>query len=101
MELNEIINRISRLRTRENLSARELSLRIDKSEAYINRLEYRRNFEPSVSVINDIAEVCNSSLAEFFYYDMDQYKNDKKILDLLKKAKPELKQAIMQILENV
>lgn len=39
MELNEIINRISQLRTREGLSARELSLRIGKNEAYINRLE--------------------------------------------------------------
>ncbi len=100
MELNEIIKRISQLRTREKLSARELSLRIGKNEAYINRLEYRKNFEPSISVINDITQVCDSSLEEFFYYDIDQYQNDKYIIQLLKKSKPEIKQAIIKILEN-
>lgn len=80
MELKEVIERISLLRVREGLSARELSLRIGKNEAYINRLEYRKNFEPSISVINDISEACNSSL---------------------RKAKPEIKQSIINILENM
>lgn len=100
MELNDIIDRISQLRTRAGLSARELSLRIGKNEAYINRLEYRKNFEPSVSVINDIAEACNSSLEEFFYYDITQFEKDKHIILLLKKAKPEIKDSIIKILEN-
>ena len=55
MELLEIIEHISAVRTKANLSARELSLRIGKNESYINRLEYRKNFEPSISVIADIA----------------------------------------------
>jgi len=100
MELNEIINRISQLRTREGLSARELSLRIGKNEAYINRLEYRKNFEPSISVINDIVEACNSSLEEFFYYDMNQYNKDKEIIDLLKNASPITKESIINLLKN-
>lgn len=66
MELYEIIERISKLRTRSGLSVRELSLRIGKNETYINRLEYRKIFEPSVSVINDIVEACDASLEEFF-----------------------------------
>lgn len=94
MELKEVIERISLLRVREGLSARELSLRIGKNEAYINRLEYRKNFEPSISVINDISEACNSSLEE-------EYKNDKKIINLLRKVKPEIKQSIINILENM
>lgn len=100
MQLEEIINRISKLRTREGLSARELSIRIGKNEAYINRLEYRKNFEPSISVINDIAEACNSSLSEFFYYDINAYQDDKHIIFLLSKANPEIKEAIIKILEN-
>ena len=84
MNLEQIIERISQLRTRVGLSARELSLRIGKNEAYINRLEYRKNFEPSISVISDIAEACNSSMEEFFYYDIEQYRIDKKIIELLK-----------------
>ena len=100
MELNEIINRISQLRTREGLSAREVSLRIGKNEAYINRLEYRKNFEPSISVINDIVEACNSSLEEFSYYDMSQHKKDKEIIDLLKNASPITKESIINLLKN-
>ncbi len=100
MELIEIINRISQLRTRAGLSARELSIRIGKNEAYINRLEYRKNFEPSISVINDIAEACGSSLQEFFYYDILQYKEDKKILELLKHTNDKKKQAIIDLLTN-
>lgn len=99
MNLEEIINRISQLRTRESLSARELSLRIGKNEAYINRLEYRKNFEPSISVINDIAIACNSSIEEFFYYDISQYKKDKEIIELLKNTPENKKEAIIQILK--
>lgn len=99
MNLEEIINRISQLRTREGLSARELSLRINKNEAYINRLEYRKNFEPSISVINDIAVACNSSLEEFFYYNINQYKTDKELIELLKNTPESKKQAIIQLLK--
>ena len=100
MELNESINRISQLRIREGMSARELSLRIGKNEAYINGLGYRKNFEPSISVINDIAEACNSSLEEFFYYDIKSFSKDKQIINPLEKAKPEIKEAVIKILEN-
>lgn len=101
MQLEEIIDRISKLRTREGLSARELSLRIGKNEAYINRLEYRKNFEPSISVINDIVESCNSTLEEFFYYDIGAFQKDKYIISLLSKAKPDVKDAIIKLLENI
>lgn len=101
MELDEVVNRISKLRTRAELSARELSIRIGKNEAYINRLEYRKNFEPSISVINDIVEVCNSSLSEFFYYNIDSYQKDREIISLLSRANDNVKDAIIKILENL
>lgn len=46
MERTEIINRISFLRTRANLSARALSIKIGKNEGYINRLEAKKDFFP-------------------------------------------------------
>ncbi len=100
MELNEIIKRISILRTKANLSARELSLRIGKNESYINRLEYRKNFEPSISVIADIAEACGSSFEEMFYYDINQYALDKEIILSLQKTSTKKKQAILELLNN-
>lgn len=100
MELLEIIERVSAIRTKANLSARELSLRIGKNESYINRLEYRKNFEPSISVISTIAEVCGSSLEEMFYYDINQYSKDKEIISLLKKCNEKKKQAIIDLLNS-
>lgn len=100
MELEEIIKRISIIRIRAGLSARELSLRIGKNEAYINRLEYRKNFEPSISVINDIAEACGSSLEELFYYDVNEYENDKGIIETLSKLKAEKKKALLDFLNS-
>ncbi len=100
MELVEIIERISKLRTRANLSARELSLRIGKNESYINRLEYRKNFEPSITVISEIAEACGSSLEELFYYDIGQYCKDKEIISLLKTCNDKKKKAIIDLLNS-
>ena len=98
--LDDVIRRISVIRTRANLSARELSLRIGKSEAYINRLECRKNFEPSISVIGEIIEACGSTPAEFFYHDLAQYKTDHEIIDLLKCCKNDTKkQAILALLK--
>lgn len=98
MELIEIIDRISHIRTKKGLSARELSLRIGKNPSYINRLEYRKDFEPTVGVINDIIEVCDSSFEEFFHYDMDEYQADKQILDLIKNLSQEKKDALIKFL---
>lgn len=100
MELLEIIDRISLIRTRANLSARELSLRIGKNESYINRLEYRKNFEPSITVISQIAEECDSSLEELFYYDINQYSKDIEIISLLKSCSDKKKKAIIDLLNS-
>jgi len=101
MDILEIINRISYLRTRANLSARELSLRIGKNEAYINRLEYRKNFEPSITVLLDIISACGSTVDEFFYYDINQYRHDKQVISLLQNCKNhDKKQAIIALLQN-
>lgn len=98
MELNEIIDRISHIRTKKGLSARELSLTIGKNPSYINRLEYRKDFEPTIGVINDIIEACDSSFEEFFHENMDEYQADKKILDLIKKIPEDKKDALIKFL---
>lgn len=101
MKLNDIIARVSRARNIAELSARELSLRIGKNSAYISRLESKNDsFELSTSALLDIIENCNMTEEEFFYYDMEQYKKDKKLIDLLKKVKPEVKDLIIKLLES-
>lgn len=49
MNKKEIIHRISSLRTKANLSARELSLRAGLNAGYVNRLETSADeFSPSI-----------------------------------------------------
>ena len=100
MDKNEIIDRISRLRTRANLSARALSMEIGMNEGYINQLESKRDFSPSMDVLLNIIEVCNSTTEEFFYYNLDNYSKDMKIINLLKKTNQDKKNAIITLLED-
>ena len=102
MDKNDIIAKISQLRTKAGLSARDLSLRIGKNSAYISRLESKNDsFEPSVSALFEIIEACGSTPLEFFYYNSYTYEKDKQIISLLQKAKPEVKDAVIKILENL
>lgn len=100
MTVEEIIDRISAIRTRADLSARTLSLMINKNPAYITQLESKKGFEPSLSVILDICEVCNVSLEEFFYHDMQAYKADQQVIEFLKTLSEKQKNAIMNLYEK-
>ena len=99
MENNDIIERISKLRTKANLSARMLSIKIGKNEGYINRMESKKDFLPTIESLSDILEVCNSSFEEFFYYDLSQYSKDKYIIDLLKNCNEKKKQIVLDLLK--
>ncbi len=97
MDINEIIDRIGIIRTRAHLSARALSLAIGKNAGYINLLESKRNFEPSLSTLLDILQVCNCTPEEFFYEDINRYQTDAKALNFFKTLSESQKQAIMNL----
>ncbi len=98
MSIQEIVERIGIIRTRANLSARALSLTIGKNASYIHLLESEKTtFEPSLSVLLDIIEVCGSTPEEFFYSDLNIYKQDKQALDFFKTLSSYQKEAIMNL----
>lgn len=99
MDNKEIINRISKARTKANLSARALSINAGLNYGYINRLESKKDFLPSLEAFLSILDACDISLEEFFYYDMDAYEQDKEIINLLKNADVEKKNIILSILK--
>lgn len=102
MDKNDVVEKIGIMRTKAGLSARELSLRIGKNSAYISRLESKNDsFEPSVSALLEIISACNSTVEEFFYYDMYAYAKDKEIIELLRTASPTKKEAIIALLKNM
>ena len=98
MEAFEIIERISKLRIRANLSARKLSILIDKNESYIAGLESRKDFLPPLDVLLEIIKVCNSDPMEFFHYSLEEYQTDKKFIELLRNATPAAKSAALSVL---
>lgn len=102
MNKNQLIERIREARKLAGLSARELSLRIYKNEAYISRLESAQNsFEPSISTLLDIIQACGMTEYEFFYpKKIENYKRDSKIIELLKNTNPEIRDAVIKILEH-
>lgn len=101
MNKDDVVARISQLRTKAGLSARDLSLRIGKNSAYISRLESKNDsFEPSVSALLKIIEACGSTPIEFFYYDIYAYEKDKIIIDLLKNVSQIKKEAIINLLKS-
>ncbi len=95
----ELIERISKARTNANLSARALSQKIGMNDGYINRLESKKDFLPSLDVLFKIIEVCGITEEEFFYYDQNQYKIDKEIINDLKNVNQSKKEAIKTLLK--
>ena len=100
MNREDIINKISIARNNANLSARALSQIIDMNENYINRLENKRDFLPSLEVFLKIIEACNLTPDQFFYYDMKAYNKDMDIIKLLRNTSEEKKNAIISLLQN-
>ncbi len=94
-----LVERISSLRVRNNLSQRELSLRIGKESSYINRLEQSK-FIPSVDTLYDIAEACNTDIEEIFYRDAEQYQTDRELLKIFGNLSKEKKELLIRFLEN-
>jgi len=97
----KFIEKISKLRNDNNLSARKLSIQIGKNYGYINKLEHDKNFLPTIDTLFDILETCNTTPAEFFYYDQSQYKNDKEIIELLSRVDDDTKNAIIALLKKI
>jgi len=96
----DIIERISKIRTEANLSARALSQRIELNDGYINRLEFKKDFLPSVDVLLRIIDVCKCSPAKFFYDDMACYDMDMQLLGKLKTLDKETKVLIDNLISR-
>ena len=99
MDLNELVQRIRYFRNKINLSARELSLRIGKSETYINQVECR-NFTVSLPVLFEIIEALEITCAEFYSDNYVAYKQDKEILDTLNALPAERKNSFLDLIKN-
>ena len=94
----QLVIKISKLRTKNNLSAKELSLRIGMSASYINRLE-SEGFMPSMEAIIKIVDVCGCTLEEFFYEDQEKYALDIELAKTFENLSQDKKFALLSFLK--
>jgi len=85
MKINEVIERISYFRTTKNISARELSLRINKNDAYVSKLECLDFIVPT-DVLLQIIDNLGITPEEFFAEDYKNYQTKKNVLILLEEV---------------
>ena len=82
MLMEDIVNRIWFFRNKANISARDLSLKLGKHEAYISKLE-SKDFNLPTNVLLDIFDILEIEPEMFFAENYDTYKEDRELNDLI------------------
>lgn len=95
-----LIDRLGYLRNRANLSARELSQRIDKSIAYMAKFD-NGDFSIPTEVLLNAIETCESTPEEFFWEDIAKYKEQKELITTFEKLSDESKETIRNLMKNM
>ena len=100
MEIKELIARISYFRNKAKLSARELSLKIDKHDGYINKLE-SKDFNLSAVALLEIIKAMGITIDEFFADNYTTYKQDKELTDTFKTLSHDSKHTILDLMKKL
>lgn len=100
MKIKDLILRISYFRNKQNLSARELSLRIGKHEGYINKLE-SKDFNLTAEMLLSIIDALDISYEEFFADNFMTYKKDKEINSFFKNLSDDSKSIILSLMKKI
>lgn len=101
MDKQELIFKIGTIRQKANLSARALSLKIDMTESYINRLETQKDFLPSMEVFFKILDCCGTTPEKFFYHNPETFEEDMKILDIFRNMTSDQKESFIKLFKNL
>lgn len=90
--------RLAKLRTKKNVSAREMSLAIGQNEGYISRIEAGRAY-PSLAVVFYIFEYLGVTPKEFFDEENPNPTKLKKINEYLRKLDDKQLEAVESIVK--
>ena len=99
MNYKQIVERLSLIRTRKNLSSRELGLMLGNSDTYFYKVE-DGSIVLNVPKLCEILEALEVDTEEFFYDDFDNYKKDKEILGITKSLSREELEALILLLKR-
>lgn len=86
---NNFANRLTELRLKKDVSAREMSLALGQSEGYINRIE-NCNMMPSVYVFVAICEYLEVSPGQFLNFCKFEDSKNKELIDAIQNLPKEI-----------
>ena len=100
MTIEDIINRITYARKQINLSARELSNKLNKNNNYIHTIENGKA-SPNLKTLLKIIEICGMTCEQFFYNDITNYTKDIILLNKIKQLNAVKAQALSDLLDYI
>lgn len=100
MEEKDFAIRLATLRTKKNVSAREMSLSIGQNQGYINHIETGQG-TPSLSGILYICEYLGVTPSEFFDFETENPARLHKINEYLKKLNDEQLEMVESLVKNL
>ena len=99
MDYKQIVERLSLIRTRKNLSSREFGRMLGNSDTYFYKVE-DKSIILTVPKFLETLEALEINTEEFFYKDFDNYKRDKEILEITKSLSKEELEALILLLKR-
>ncbi len=99
MEIKEILSRIGYVRSKANLSAREVSLRMGMSPQYVAQLESGR-IVLTVEKLLQILEICDFPIERFFSSNIDDYNIDNELKGLIEALPQDKKKNIIEFIKK-
>lgn len=99
MEIKEILTRVGYVRSKADLSARELSQRMGMSPQYVAQLESGR-IVLTVEKLLQILEICEFPIERFFSSDIADYKIDNELKTLIEALPTDKKKNIIEFIKK-
>ena len=100
IDYDEVINRFAYFRNRANLSARELSERLDYNPQFVSTIESKK-IELKVSTLLKFFDVVEITPQDFFYLGKEYNKEDKYVLDMFSSLSAESKATIIDLMKKL
>ena len=99
-EQENIMQRVGFFRNKKNISASELSRSLGHRRNYIYRLE-KCEIKLDLSTLQEILEILNVSVSEFFSFNYASYEQDKKFIETFNKLNQNAKDSLFNFLNFI
>ncbi len=100
IDYDEVINRFGYFRNKANLSARDLSERLDYNPQFVSTIESKK-IELKVSTLLKFFEVVEITPQDFFYLGKEYNKEDKNLLEMFSSLSNENKNTIIDLMKKL